>query len=304
MLNEKKLLIVLLGPTAVGKTDLSIELARDIGTVILSADSRQLYKELNIGTAKPTAIQLNSVKHYFIDTVSIANDYDAATFEKDAISLLKELFKTQNAVILTGGSGLYINAVCNGFDILPASAPEIREQLNEMVLTKGLNHLTELLNQKDPEYYKIVDLKNPQRLIRALEVCLSSGRPYSSFRTQKSQKRDFQILYVGINRRRDELYERINLRVDEMVKEGLVEEVRGVLAYKKNNALQTVGYKELINYFVENIDLQQAIMLIKQNTRRYAKRQLTWFRKNKEITWFDAGDKPKIFDFIKRHINQ
>ena len=301
---KKKTLIVILGPTAVGKTDLSIQLAQKLETVIISADSRQFYKELNIGTAKPSPEQLKAVKHYFVDFISITEDYDAATFEQKAVETIHDLFQTKDAVILTGGSGLYINAICKGFDALPPSDPEIRNELNKQYQIKGLEYLNNMLLQKDPEYYNEVDLHNPQRVIRALEVCLSSGKKYSSFRTQRAKERNFNILWIGLSRNREELYSRINYRVDEMVKAGLIEEARTLLPFKKYNALQTVGYNELMEYFDGNIHLDTAIELIKQNTRRYAKRQLTWFRKNKEIHWFHPEEKNKIYEFIQLHLEK
>lgn len=283
--SSAKTLIVIAGPTASGKTALSIRLAQKLGTEIISADSRQFYKEMAIGTAKPAPHELAQVKHHFIDSHSITDNFNVGDFEQYGLALLHELFKTHNTVILTGGSGLYIKAICEGFDQLPDVDPAIREQLNATFDTNGIADLQEKLKQADPEYYAQVDINNPQRIIRALEVYQSSGQPFSSYRRKNYQERPFNILKIGLLWPREQLYERINLRVDEMIAQGLVDEVKALLPYRHLNALQTVGYTEIFDYLDGKTDLQTAIDLIKQNTRRFAKRQMTWFNKDKQINW-------------------
>jgi tRNA dimethylallyltransferase len=278
-------LIVITGPTASGKTAATIRLAEQFKTEILSADSRQFYRGMNIGTAKPDAKELNRVKHHFIDSLDVNEKYNVNRFEKDAINLLNTLFKKHNVVFMTGGSGLYINAVCHGIDELPDSVPAVREKLNTLLVTHGLQHLQHLLLQSDPEYYGEADVQNPHRVIRALEVIMLSGKKYSALRKGLKIKRDFSIHKIALLTDREELYERINRRVDEMIARGLVEEVKSLLPYRNEQALHTVGYKEIISFLDKTISLEQAILLIKQNTRNYAKRQMTWLRKDKEITW-------------------
>ena len=287
-------LIVIAGPTASGKTAAAIELAKNYNTVVVSADSRQFYREMSIGTAKPTAEELGVVKHYFVGSLSITKTYSAGDYEKECLELLNKLFKIHNVVILVGGSGLYIKAVCEGFDKFPDTKPGIRETLNKEFEEKGIGYLQEKLKIADPEYYSQVDLNNPQRLIRALEVFESTGKPFSSYRKTSANNRPFRIIKLGINVPREILYQRINQRVDDMVKQGLVEEVRPLLPYRHLNALNTVGYSELFDYFDGKTSLETAIELIKQNTRRFAKRQMTWFGKDNEINWL-APD--KISDF-------
>jgi tRNA dimethylallyltransferase len=288
MNSPHKKLIVIAGPTAVGKTAAAIQLARRFNTVIISADSRQFYREMSIGTAKPTTEELAAARHYFINSHAITESFTVADFEKQSLELLDELFKTNDIVILVGGSGLYIKAICEGFDAIPAVAPEIRENLNSEFADKGITYLQEKLKLADPEYYKQVDIQNPQRVIRALEVFEGTGRPFSSYRLAGINKRPFNIIKIGLNLPRDVLYERINQRVDNMVHQGLANEVKSLLPYRHLNALNTVGYSELFDYFDGKSDLNSAIESIKQNTRRFAKRQLTWFRKDKEINWFEA----------------
>jgi tRNA dimethylallyltransferase len=292
-----KTLIVIAGPTASGKTAVGVELANHYETVIVSADSRQFYREMSIGTAKPSAEELALAKHYFIDSLSITETYTAGDYEKDALSLLDELFKIHNVVILVGGSGLFIKAVCEGFDFFPATKPGVREKLIEELESKGIGYLQERLRLTDPVYHSQVDLNNSQRVIRALEVFESSGTPYSFFRKSGSGERPFQIVKIGLGLEREVLYERINGRVDEMIRRGLVDEAWSLLPYRHLNALNTVGYSELFDYFGGNTDLETAIALIKQNTRRFAKRQMTWFNKDKEITWVLA-DKAGLVDNI------
>ena len=299
-MNHEHLLIVLAGPTASGKTAAAIEVAKHFNTVVVSADSRQFYREMSIGTAKPSAEELTAVKHYFIDSLSITETYTAGDYEKQCLELLNELFQVHDVVVLAGGSGLFIKAVCEGFDEFPDADPEVRNRLNNELDDKGLSYLQEKLKAADPEYYQQVDINNPQRVIRALEIFESTGKQYSSFRKSAGNKRPFRILKFGLNLPREVLYNRINYRVDIMVQQGLVDEARSLLPYRHLNALNTVGYSELFDYFDGKTDLQTAIALIKQNTRRFAKRQMTWFGKDKEIVWVDAGDEVanKIINLI------
>jgi tRNA dimethylallyltransferase len=283
-----KTLIVIAGPTAVGKTAIAVELARKLQTVIISADSRQFYREMTIGTAKPDAKELAAVKHYFVNSHSITENFSVGDFEKQSLGLLAELFKTHDKVVMAGGSGLFIQAVTQGFDDLPVADTTIRQRLNFEYKEKGIQYLQEKLRAADPVYYLQVDLGNPQRLVRALEVFEATGKPFSSYRKAEPKKRSFDSIKIGLDLPREVLYERINKRVDLMTGNGLVAEVRSLLPYRHLNTLNTVGYSELFDYFDGNIDLDTAISLIKQNTRRFAKRQLTWFRKDKEIKWYMA----------------
>jgi len=295
-----KTLIVIAGPTAIGKTAAAIQLAQQLDTVILSADSRQFYREMSIGTAKPNDQELATVKHYFIDSHSVTENFTVADFEKKALALLDELFKTKDTIIMVGGSGLYIKAMCEGFDDIPSAEPEIRERLNHEFSYYGIAYLQEKLNVADPGYYAQVDIKNPQRLIRALEVFESTGKPFSSYRVANANKRPFNIIKIGLDMRRDVLYQRINQRVDDMIVQGLVDEVKSLIPHRHLNALNTVGYSELFDFLDGDIDLSSAITSIKQNTRRFAKRQLTWFRKDKEIHWFEADSslQEKLIKFL------
>lgn len=285
--NNKKL-IVLTGPTAVGKTKEAINLAKALNTEIISADSRQFYKELNIGVATPSKEELEEVKHHFIGHISIHNNYNVGLFEKDALERIELLFKTYETIVLTGGSGMYIDVVCNGMDSLPDVDIEIRNELNRIFKEEGISVLQEELREKDIEYYNIVDTKNHIRLIRALEVIRQTGKTFSFYRTNKKTQRDFQIFKFALQRERSELIERIDKRVDLMIESGLLEEAKEVYPYKNLSALNTVGYKESFKYFEGEISLENAIEDIKTNTRRYAKRQMTWFRKDKEYIWLDA----------------
>ncbi|HEY5326817.1 MAG TPA: tRNA (adenosine(37)-N6)-dimethylallyltransferase MiaA [Mucilaginibacter sp.] len=291
-------LLVITGPTASGKTATAIELAKHYKTVIVSADSRQFYREMSIGTAKPTDEELAAVKHYFINSHSITESFTAGDYEKECLGLLNDLFKIHDVIVLVGGSGLFIKAVCEGFDNFPDAKPGAREKLNQEFNEKGIGHLQEKLKIADPEYYEQVDLNNPQRVIRALEVFETSGKPFSSYRKSNLNKRPFRIIKLGLNLPRAALYQRINRRVDDMVKQGLVEEARSLLPYRHLNALNTVGFSELFDYFDGKTDLPTAIGLIKQNTRRFAKRQLTWFGKDKEIIWLDADKKNLVEDVL------
>jgi tRNA dimethylallyltransferase len=294
---SQKKLIVIAGPTAVGKTTAAIKLAQQLKTEIISADSRQFYREMSVGTAKPDADELAQAKHHFIDSHSITENFTVGDFEKEALQLLDELFKTHDQVIMVGGSGLFLQAVVQGFDDLPTADPQIRERLNQEFAEKGIEHLQQSLREADPDYYHQVDLNNPQRLIRALEVFESTGRPFSSYRKAAINTRPFESIKIVLDLPREALYNRINRRVDIMVEQGLVEEVRSLLSYRHLNALNTVGYSELFDYLDGKTDLDTAINSIKQNTRRFAKRQLTWFRKDKEIKWMRA-DNPNLIDEI------
>ena len=302
-MNNQKFLVVILGPTAIGKTALAIEVAKGLNTEIVSADSRQFFREISIGTAKPTGEELKAARHHFINSHSIAEDYNVGKFEEDAIALIEKVLDKKNSVVMVGGSGLYIDAVCKGFDKLPKADLKIRKQLTELYSAKGITALQKLLKEKDEEHCKKIDLSNPHRLMRALEVCLITGKPYSALRKGKKQKRHFSSIKIGLNMDREELYARINQRVDDMMKCGLLEEVKSVVEHKEKNALRTVGYKELFGYLEEKTDLQTAVEKIKQNTRNFAKRQLTWFRRDKEIKWFSPNEKEKMMAHIRAEMN-
>ncbi|NAS30883.1 tRNA (adenosine(37)-N6)-dimethylallyltransferase MiaA [Flavobacteriaceae bacterium R38] len=280
-------LISIVGPTAIGKTALAIEIAKFFKTEILSADSRQFYKEMKIGTAVPSDEELQQVKHHFIQHKSIFDAYTVGDFEKDAIAKTTELFKNNNILVLVGGSGLYVNAVINGLDDFPEINPEIRIQLNKNLEEDGIETLQQQLKVLDPDYYNKVDLKNPHRLIRALEICIGTNQPFSSFLNHKKSNRNFIPITIALTAERHLIYERINKRVDIMIKEGLVEEAQQLHKYKDLNAMQTVGYRELFQYFEKEWTLEFAIKEIKKNTRRFAKRQLTWYRKDESIIWID-----------------
>ena len=299
MTQANKTLIVVAGPTAVGKTAAAIKLAQHFNTVVVSADSRQFFREMSIGTAKPDECELAAAKHYFINSHSISESFSVGDFEKQGLALLDELFKVHDKVILAGGSGLYIKAICEGFDDLPVADISVREKLNQQLEREGITTLQKQLQQVDPDYYTQVDLNNPQRIIRALEVFETSGKPFSSYRNATVNKRPFNIIKLALDMPREKLYERINLRVDLMVKQGLIQEVKSLLPYRELNALNTVGYSELFDYFDGKTSLDEALLLIKQNTRRFAKRQLTWFRKDKDFVWFDAGVPDVIDQMVK-----
>jgi len=301
---SEKLLVVVAGPTAVGKTDLSLQIAQELDTEIISADSRQFYREMLIGTAKPSAEELALVKHYFINSHTITEEYNAGDFENDALCIIDQLFQSHRTVILTGGSGLYIRAVTAGMDAMPPIEVGLREKLQQDLDNKGLAFLLQQLKNLDPVYYAQVDQDNPQRVIRALEVSISSGQPYSSFRKQEtiSQNRPFNILKIGLNRDRDELYARIDARMDWMLQNGLLEEAKALYSYRNHNALQTVGYKELFDFLEGQYDWEEAVRLLKRNSRHYAKRQLTWFRKDKEYVWFHPDQTKEILTFIQQHL--
>ncbi len=291
-------LITIVGPTAIGKTDLAIHLAKEFHTGILSADSRQFYREMSIGTAKPSEEVLNQVTHYFINSLHIQDEYTVGDYENDAITILKEIYKEKNSAILVGGSGLYVNAVTQGFDNLPKADAAIREDLNTILKEKGIYPLQEQLKELDPEYYQQVDRNNPQRVIRALEVMLATGKPFSSYRLNIEKPRPFKTIKIGLNTNREVLYKRINNRVDEMISAGLIDEVKRLLPYQHLNALQTVGYAELFDYLNGKTSLAEATEKIKQNTRRFAKRQLTWFRKDSDIKWFEPKQEMQIINYL------
>lgn len=288
-----KTLIAVVGPTAIGKTNLGIQLAQHYQTDIISADSRQFFKEMTIGTAVPSKKELASATHHFIQHISIHDTYTVGTFEKEALDVLNQLFAKKDIVIMVGGSGLYVDAVTKGFDTFPKVDTKIREELNAQLEHNGIEKLQQELKEKDPEYYETVDLNNPHRLIRALEICRGTLQPYSSFVGKNKPKRPFNVVYVGLQADREVVYDRINRRVDIMVKEGLLEETEALYPYKDLNALQTVGYKEIFAHYDGNFTLEDAISEIKKNTRRFAKRQGTWFRKNQEILWFDYQENIK-----------
>lgn len=297
-----KTLIVLVGPTGVGKTELSFSIAEKYNTPIISSDSRQLYADLKIGTAAPTEEQLRRVKHYFIGTLKLTDYYSAAQYESDVLKLSDELFKQHDVLLMTGGSMMYIDAVCKGIDDIPTVDAETRAQMLQHYEEVGLEEICKELKLLDPEYYSIVDLKNPKRVIHALEICYMTGRTYTSFRTRNIKERPFHILKIGLNREREELYERINKRVDQMINDGLVEEARKVYEFRELNSLNTVGYKELFNYFNGEWTLDFAIEKIKQNSRIYSRKQMTWFKRDSEITWFHPEQKNEIIEFINKKL--
>ncbi len=299
----QKTLVVLTGPTGIGKTKTGIQIARHFKTEIVSADSRQIFKELHIGTAVPTNIELYTVAHHFIQTHSITENYNASKFELEALKCFEKLFSKYNLVLMVGGSMLYIDAVCKGIDFMPDVDPEIREKLKIRFKKEGLESLRLQLKKLDQEYYKNVDLKNPNRIIHALEICLMTGKPYSSFRSNPKKIRPFKIIKIGLDCPRDELHKRINNRVDKMIVNGLEEEAKKVYQLKHLNSLNTVGYRELFDYFDGLITREKAIELIKRNTRRYARKQLTWFRNDSEMNWFQPEETSKIIDFIENKID-
>ena len=298
-----KHLISVVGPTAIGKTNSAISLAKHYKTEIVSADSRQFFKEMQIGTAVPSKKELATVPHHFIQHKSIFETYSVGDFEKEALALLSNLFKKHDFVIMVGGSGLYIDAVINGLDEFPDVDPGIREDLNKKLKEKGIVELQNQLKLLDETQYAKIDIENPHRLIRALEICIGSGKPYSSFLNKKKTKRPFKTITIGLQADRHVIYDRINQRVDIMIKEGLLKEARTMYPHRALNALQTVGYKELFNHFDDEWELDFAISEIKKNTRRFAKRQLTWYRKNENLIWFDYNeDIENIFKTIDEEI--
>lgn len=295
----KKTLIVLLGPTGVGKTELSLEFAEEFGTEIVSADSRQLYEPLKIGTAAPTPEQLKRVRHHLVGTLNLTDYYSAAQYEQEAIHILTDLFKKHNVVVLTGGSMMYIDAICKGIDDIPTVDSTTRDFMMNRYQEVGLEALCAELKLLDPVYYNEVDLKNHKRVIHALEICYMTGKPYSSFRKNQPKKRPFNILKIGLRREREELYERINHRVDLMIEQGLVEEAKKVYPQKGLNSLNTVGYKELFQFFDKKCSLDFAIEKIKQHSRIYSRKQMTWFKRDKTIHWFHPDQKEEISLLLK-----
>ena len=286
------------GPTASGKTGLGIRLAKHFDTEILSADSRQFYREMSIGTAKPTPEELAQAKHHFIDNLSVHDTYSVGDYEREAMLVLEKLFEKNDVAVMVGGSGFFIRAVCEGLDSFPKIPADIREELNQLFENEGIASLQTELQQLDPEYYAQVDTQNPKRLLRALEVCRATGQPFSHFHNKEKPPRPFVPIYIGLDWDREILYERINKRVEMMIDEGLEEEARDLHALQHLTALQTVGYQEWFDFFDGKIDREEAIRLIKRNSRRYAKRQLTWFRKVEEMKWFDTGDFKGIIRFL------
>ena len=295
---ENKYLIVILGPTGVGKTKVAVEVAKKLNTEIISCDSRQIYKELKIGTAVPSEKELAEIKHHFIQTKSIHDYYNASMFEFEVLELLDKLFIKCDHVLMAGGSGLYINAVCDGIDDLPAVDPDLRKELIEKYDNEGIEGLRKQLKLLDPEYYAIVDLKNHKRILKAIEVALITGKSYSSFLKHQKKERPFNVIKIGLEMDRDDLYRRINERVDRMIEEGLPDEARRYYKDKHLNSLSTVGYKELFDHFDNKITLDRAIELIKRNSRNYARKQLTWFRKDGDIKWFSPDNIDQIIEFI------
>ena len=294
-----KRLIVLLGPTGVGKTELSIEIARHFHTSIISCDSRQIYREMRIGTAVPSREQLSAVPHFFIHTLSVKDYYNSWQFEQQALDKIRELHHTAEVVLLVGGSMMYIDALCKGIDDIPTIDPELREQLMNRMEVEGVEAIRDLLKKLDPVFYAQVDLNNAKRVLHAVEVCMMAGKPYSSLRTNQPKKREFDILKIGLNREKTELYDRIDKRVDIMLEEGLEGEARSLYPLRHLNPLNTVGYKEFFEYFDNKIDYEEAVRLIKRNSRRYAKKQLSWFRRDTAIHWFHPDDKENIFRWVE-----
>jgi len=295
---SQQILIVVTGPTAVGKTALTIELARHYGIPVINADSRQIFRELRIGTASPTEEQLRQARHYFVGTKSISDYYNASMYEQEVMELLKVSPTPIN--LLSGGSMMYIDAVCNGIDDIPTIRDDIRQEMKRRYETEGLDALCDDLQRLDPEHYKIVDRQNYRRVIHALEICYQTGRTYTSYRTQQKKPRPFRIVKIGLNRAREQLYQRINARVDEMMAEGLLDEVKTLLPYRQLNALNTVGYKEMFDYLDGRWPLEEAVERIKGNTRRYARKQLTWYKRDPEIRWFNPEEQQEIMAYISQ----
>ena len=293
-----KTLIVITGPTAVGKTRLCIDIAKHFDIPIINADSRQIYKELKIGTARPTDEEMLEVKHYFVGTLSLDDYYSASLYEQQVLALLEEQFKTHDFALMSGGSMMYIDAVCNGIDDIPTIDDGTREAMKRRLQEEGLEKLCEELKQLDPEYYEIVDRQNPKRVVHALEICTMTGQTYTSFRKREQKRRPFRIVKIGLNRERTELYDRINARVDKMMANGFLKEAEGLFERKDLNALNTVGYKELFDFFEGRWTLKEAIERIKGNTRRYARKQLTWYKKDEQMKWFHPDQKEDIINYI------
>lgn len=301
-LTTSKYLIVVTGPTAVGKTSLCIDLALRLGTEIVSADARQCYQGMAIGTAQPTATELQAVPHHLVNFLPVQTPYSAGQYAQDTLQTLTRLFAKYDCVLMTGGSGLYIQAVCEGLDAMPPVAPAIRAALNQRLQKESLKALTADLAMQDPAYYQIVDRANPQRVIRALEVCLATGKPYSSFRRRQPQTRPFTVIKIGLTRERAVLYQRIDERIEQMLAQGLLEEATALYPYRACNALQTVGYREFFGYLADHYDQAEAVRLLKRNTRRYAKRQLTWLGRDEAIRWFHPDEGEAILTYLQQMI--
>ena len=295
-----KTLIVITGPTAVGKTELCLDIAKYFGIPIINADSRQIYRELKIGTAAPTEDQLRQVRHYFVGTLALTDYYSASMYEEQVMQLLNELFQTSDYALLTGGSMMYIDAVCNGIDDIPTVDDETRNTLKQRLANEGLEALCEQLRELDPEHYELVDKKNPRRVVHALEICLMTGRTYTSFRTNARKQRPFRIVKIGLTRDREVIYDRINRRVDKMMADGLLNEARNLYHLRHLNALNTVGYKEMFTHLDDTWTLDEAVERLKGNTRRYARKQLTWFKRDPEMTWFSPDEKQLILNHITK----
>jgi tRNA dimethylallyltransferase len=299
----KNTLIVLPGPTGVGKTEIAIELALRMGCEIISCDSRQFYREMPVGTAAPDKEQLTRVRHHFIGFLSVKDYYSISLFERDVLALLPSLFDKSHVAVMTGGSMLYMDAVCRGMDDIPDTDPAVRQKFIEMYRREGIGGLRMALKLLDPDHYAKVDLHNPRRMMRALEISESTGKPYSSFLTAPQRERDFRIIKAGLTRERSDLFHRIDQRVDRMIEAGLEQEAASLLEYRGLNALNTVGYREMFSFFDGLVTREQAIALIKRNTKRYARKQLTWWNRDKEIQWFDAGNSNSIMNWIESQMN-
>ena len=295
----QRFLILVVGPTGVGKTDLCLKLAKNFHTQIISCDSRQFYREMNLGTAKPSLAELAEVPHHLINSLSIEEEYDVRKFEQDALQILDQLYQSHTAIIMTGGSGLFADAVVKGLDDIPDVDPKVRQEVIMEFEEKGLDWLQQEVKKADPEYFESVDRQNPQRLMRALEVCRGTGLKFSSFRVRKSVERSFKTIKIGLYREREELYRRIDLRMDQMIEAGLFDEADALFGKRSLNALQTVGYSEIFGYLEGKYDREEAIRLLKRNSRRYAKRQLTWFRRDTEIQWFKPSQEKEITEWIE-----
>ena len=297
-----KSVVIITGPTGIGKTKLSIDIANSLSTEIISCDSRQIYKELYIGTAVPEPEELSAAKHHLIQHVSIHDYYNVSRYEQEALSCIEEIHKTNDIAVVTGGTGLYIDAICKGIDIMPDPDPKIRAHYNKLYQEQGVTALQKELLRLDAEYYQKVDLNNYVRLIRALEICKQTGKTFTSFRKTKPQARPFKCIKIALDMNRELLYKRINLRVEQMVEAGLVEEARNVFEHKGLSALKTVGYKELFEAFENKLSIEEGIEHIKNNSRKYARKQLSWIRRDKEYKWFEPTMKNEILSFIKKHI--
>lgn len=297
-------LVIITGPTAIGKTGLAVYIAKQLQTEIISFDSRQFYKEMKIGTAVPTEEELTEIPHHFIQNLSIFDEYSVGDFEQDALNTIEELFQKYETVVMVGGSGLYEKAVTEGLDVFPEVDASIREELNSELNEFGIEKLQEELKVSDPDYYEQADIQNPHRIIRALEITRGTGKTFSSFRQNNLQPRNFNVIKIGLELPRNEIYERINQRVDLMINSGLLDEVKSLYKFKDLNSLQTVGYRELFDYLDEKITLDFAVEEIKKNTRRYAKRQLTWYRKDEKIKWFSPFEKEEILNYILNELDK